>query len=267
MTRGVKAAWCVGPLCLLLLGSLLLSGCGTSQYNALASRGVARLRGEVKFQGLYDSAQIPGSPFSIRVPVIFTSSYTPTSGHPDDGEKINPQRMQPPFLPAGDAIKLTYEGTTKDAEDRKLPYYCYVAAGEAKPGEVDKLARDVESGLKQLFPEPPPAWESVDADTPSGKATHWRKIRAVGPQSFFVKLDGNVERQNLPGVFELWLHDAGDHVAILAWRAPSAIEGPQTAEFTMVSGMAVPVDNAKPDFSKWPILTAGSLEMTAPSGG
>jgi hypothetical protein len=274
MIEGVKSAWRVGPQPLFVSGLLLsglllasLSGCGTSQYNALASRGVARLRGEAKFQGLYAPAQIPGSPFSIRVPVIFTNSYTPNSGHPDDGEKIKPLRMQPPFLPAGDAIKLTYEGTTKDAEGRKVPYYCYVAAGEAKPGEVDKLARDIEAGLKQLFPEPPPAWEEVDADTPTGKAIHWRKIRAVGPQPFFVKVEGKVEQQKLPGIFELWLHDAGDHVAIIAWRSPSAVEGPQTGEFTLVGGLAVPVDDAKPDFSKWPILTAGSLEVAAPSGG
>lgn len=274
MVKSIKPAWRVGPRGwfvsgLLLSGLLLasLSGCGTSQYNALANRGVVRLRGEAKFQGLYAPTQIPGSPFSVRVPVIFTTSYTPNSGHPDDGEKISPQRMQPPFLPADDAIKLTYEGTTKDAEGRKLPYYCYLAAGEAKPGEIDKLARDVENGLKQLFPEPPPAWEEVDADTPSGKASHWRKIRAVGPQQFFVKVNDVVEKQSLPGVFELWLHDAGDHVVIIGWRAPSAVEGPQTAEFTVVSGMAVPVDDAKPDLSKWPILTAGSLEVTAPAGG
>ena len=274
MVKGVKSAWRVGrqPLFVsgLLLSALLLSalsGCGTSQYNALANRGVARLRGEAKFQGLYAPTAIPGSPFSVRVPVIFTNSYTPNSGHPDDGDKINPLRMQPPFLPAGDAIKLTYEGTTKDAEGRKVPYYCYVAAGEAKPGEVDKLASDIESGLKQIFPEPPPAWESVDADTPLGKAMNWRKIRAVGPQPFFVKVDGKVEQQKLPGVFELWLHDAGDHVAIIAWRSPVSVEGPQTGEFTLVGGMAVPVDDAKPDFSKWPILTAGSLEVTGPSGG
>jgi len=46
---------------------------------------------------------------------------------------------------------------------------------------------------------------------------------------------------------------------IIVWRAPKQIEGPQQREFDSVGGMTVPVNNVKPDLSKWPALTAGTL--------
>ncbi len=252
MTRRTWPAW------LLLISAI--SGCGTSEYNALINRGAARLRGQAKFQGMYLPTVIPGTQFSVRVPVIFTQSYTKDSGHPDDGDRIKPDRRQPPFMPADDTIKLTYEGMAKDPEGKTLPFYCYLAVGDAKPGDADKLANEVEAGLKKVLPEPVPTWEPVDADTPSGKAIHWRKIRMELSQPFFVKVNGKVEKQTMPGIFELWMYDAGEHLVLVGWRAPKAIEGPQTDEFTVVNGTSVPADNAKPDLSKWPILTAGSLE-------
>jgi hypothetical protein len=240
-----------------------VSGCGTSAYNSQVERAFAILRNQAKFQGLYAPTQIPETPYSVRVPVIFTNSYSAKSSHPDDGDTIHKQRMYPPFLPSN-AIKLTYEGMTTDNEGAKLPYYCYLAVAEAKPGDADKLATTVISGLRQAMPGSKEDWEPVDADTPEGKAISWRKLRLTGDQPFFVKKDDKVETRKLPGIFELWMHDAGDHIVMIGWRTPSSIQGPQKNEFTVVGGIAVPTDNAKPDFDKWPVLTAGTLTEGAP---
>lgn len=261
MLERLRAARLMLAVCGVILASA--TGCGTSAYNSQVDRAFATLRNEAKFQGLYAPTQIPETQFSVRVPVIFTQSFTPQSAHPDDGDTINKKRMQPPFLPSDD-IRLTYEGMTPGADGSNLPYYCYLAVVDAKPGDADKLADAVMSGLKQLMPDSKEKWESVDADTPEGKAIPWRKLRLTADQPFFVKVDGKVETKNLPGIFELWLHDAGEHLVIIGWRTPSSIEGPQTGEFSLVGGIAVPTPNAKPDFTKWPVLTAGTLTTDAP---
>ncbi len=244
-----------------------LVGCGTGTYDSVVDRGVATIRADAKFRGLFAPVQIPEAPYTVRVPVIFPNSYTPTSSHPVDGAKIKPQRMQPPFMSADENIKLMFEGTVKEGSS-DLPFYVYLGASPVKPGEVDKFAADIEKGVKTIVPaDQAPAWEPVDVDTPSGKALPWRKMRLTIDQPFLVKLDGDdtPEAQNMPGVLELWLHDAGDYAVMIVWRAPKQIEGPQQREFDSVGGMTVPVPNVKPDLAKWPALTAGTLAPLEPT--
>lgn len=264
MTRlvwpGVLAG-CVVSIC------VCITGCGTGTYDAVVDRGVAAIRADAKFRGMFAPVQIPEVPYTVRVPVIFPNSYTPTSSHPDDGPKILPQRMQPPFMAAEENIKLMFEGTVKEGSST-LPFYVYLGASAVKPGEVDKFAAEIEKGVKTIVPaDQAPSWEPVDADTPSGKAIHWRKMRLMIDQPFLVKLDGDDKpaAQNMPGILELWLHDAGEHAVMIAWRAPKQIEGPQQREFDSVGGMTVPVPNVKPDLSKWPVLTAGTLAPLEPT--
>jgi hypothetical protein len=249
---------------ILLVATVLLiaSGCGTSDYNQLVDRGVATLRSSVKFHGLFGPSTIPGTPYSVRVPVLYTNSYNQQSAHPDDGDKINPQRLQAPFMPASLPTKLMFEGTVKEG-NRKLPFYCYITAVEAKPGDADRIASEIATGLKSVSPDQAPVWEPVDADTPTGKAIPWRRIRAEGEQPFMVKVDDQLEIQKLPGVYEVWLHEDSDQVVMIGWRAPKSIEGPQTNDIQVSGGLVLPVPNAKPDLSKWPVLTAGTLERSA----
>ncbi len=244
-----------------LLLAFLVScvGCGSSDYNNVVNRGVARIRAEAKFQGLYAPTPIPETELQIRVPVIFIHSYTPTSSHPDDGDTINRDRVRPPFL-RDDALKLTYESSTPNGAGDKLPYYLYIAVNDSKPGDMEKLSDLLIGLLKSAVPDVTAQWEEIDADTPEGKAIHWRKLRATVEQDFLVKTNaGQIEKRKLPGIFEIWLHDTGKQLVMLGWRAPSEVEGPQNGEFLTVGGMAVPTENAKPDFSKWPVLTAGTL--------
>ncbi len=249
----------------MLLSVAGIAGCGTSDYNSLVKRGVAQLRGELKFQGLYAPAPIPGTSVSLRIPMIFMDSYVASSGHPDDGEKINPKRLQPPFLNLP-GLKLTYE-TKHKVGDEKLPFYCYIAEVPAKPGDIDKLAADIQSKLKQKFPDAPDTWDGIDADTPDGFAVHWRRIAVKGDQSFLVKKGNVVQERTMPGVFELWMQEGDGEIVLLGWRSPASIEGPNDIEFKTLNNVTLPPDNPKPDFSKWPVLTAGSIQAAEPSAG
>jgi hypothetical protein len=167
-----------------------------------------------------------------------------------DGPKINPQRVQPPFLEIP-GLKVCYEGTY-DFEGRRLPFYCYLAVVPGKAGDADKLAAELQAELKKKFPSTPDSWEPVQADTQDGSYIAWKKIRVTADQSFVVQVTGAVPT-DLPGDFELWIHELPDYVVLVGWRAPSSIDGP----------VAEPAKGAPepktPDLTKVPKLTAGTL--------
>lgn len=248
---------------------LLVAGCGTSQYKTLFNRRLATLRGEVKFRNLYAPTRLPGIPISIRLPRIFGDSYQASSAHEDDGAAINPDRLQPPFLKLP-GFKLCYEGTHTDGAT-KLPFYCYLAALPAQPGDADRLATQLQAQLKQTFPETPDDWATVDADAPSGFSVHWRKIRVEGEQSFRVKTGIQVEAQNMAGIFELWIHDADDYIVLIGWRTPKSIEGPSSAASsgdvgTLETLLRGPPSDAKLDLTELPAATAGTLLIEETAG-
>jgi hypothetical protein len=147
------------------------------------------------------------------------------------------------------------------------------------------LAGQLQAQLNRAFPRMPdpmnkdaaqaaanaqaaPTWETVDAEAPSGFSVHWRKIRFVGPQPFLVKTD-KVAPQTLPGKFELWLHDTGDSIVLIAWRAPDQAIGPSSAGGDAKSvehALSGPPDDAKLDFDSMPTATAGTIAVDKSQG-
>ncbi|MEX0678220.1 MAG: hypothetical protein WD063_14160 [Pirellulales bacterium] len=240
---------------------VLLAGCGISRYDSLLEHRVASLRGEARFRHLYAATQLPGTPISIRLPMVFKDSYQENSAHKEDGAVISPDRLQPPFLKLP-GFKLCYEGTN-DTGGARLPFYCYLAALPARPGDADKLASQLQAQLKKSFPQTPDEWQAVDANSPSGFSVHWRKIRVEGEQPFRVRTAQQLESQNLPGIFELWIHDADDYVVLVGWRTPGSIEGPSSASTTDAGSLENllegPPRDAKPDLGSMPAATAGTL--------
>jgi hypothetical protein len=245
----------------------LLAGCGTADYERLLTKRLNDLRSAEPFRTLFGPTELPDTPMKIRVPMAFKTSYMENSPHPEDGAKISPDRAQPPFLPLP-GFKLCYEGHVPSAEGQP-PFYCYLAAVPAKAGDAAKMAADLQAALKAKFKDVPDAWETVDANTPENKALAWRKIRVTGEQPFRVKDAGKVVSKNLPGVFELWMHDAGDYIVLVGWRAPTAIEGPTgpppAPAMSPTGVMVQSVQEAKPDFSTMPALTAGTLTIQQPA--
>lgn len=253
MSGFVRPGRFAAPALALFLAS---AGCGTRHYNDLMGQRLTELRASVKFQGLYAPTALPGTPFTIRVPLEFERSYDEKSSHSDDGAVIKPDRLQPPFLKLP-GLKYCYEGLSKKGNDQ-FPFYCYLAAIPARPGDADRLADQLRAQLKRTFPDTPDTWEPKDPDTPDGLNIHWRMIRVEGEQPFYVKSGGQAAPQNLPGIFELWMHDADDFIVLVGWRTPKAIEGPSPTPFND------PFDrppNVQPDLSVMPFKTAGTLKV------
>jgi hypothetical protein len=246
---------------------VFLGGCGTADYESLLNKRVNDIRAVAPFRTLFGPTELPDTPLKIRVPMAFKNSYMENSPHPEDGPKISPDRVQPPFLPLP-GFKLCYESHVESAEGRP-PFYCYLAAIPSKPGDAQKLASDLQAKLKAKFKDAPDAWEDVDANTPENKGLPWKKMRVTGDQSFHVRDPAGLAVKDLPGVFELWMHDAGDYIVLVGWRAPTSIEGPAgpPPEPSMSpTGVVIQaVQEVRPDFSTMPGLTAGTLSIEQPA--
>ena len=246
----------------LLLGAVglaMLSGCGGSAYDSLVNRRLLELRVGAPFKILWGPTTLDETPISLRVPLVFRKSYRPDSGHSDDGGRIKPDRLQPPFLPLP-GLKLCYEGASPDPGGGTLPFYCYVAV--VPKGDAAKLQTELQAALKTTFPETPDTWESVDAKTPEEKAVPWKKIRVEGEQPFFA---GPQKKPTMmPGIFELWIHGADDYVVLVGWRTPKSIEGTTAAQSQQDGLLQLRVQQAtqgKLDLQVMPALTAGTLEV------
>ncbi len=258
---------CLFAVCI----TFLSSGCGTTAYNAELSKSVARLSSVAPFRALFAPTELPETPIRLRVPLVFQHSYVENSAHPDDGPKISPDRLQPPFLPLP-GLKVTYETITQTTPGM-VPFYCYLAAVPCKPGDAARLATEIQARLKQKFPETPD-WETVDCNSPEGQPIQWKKIRAAGAQPFRVRDLGTrmVTVQELTGQFELWMHDAQEWIVLVGWRVTDLAMG-SAAPAQQGKAPGAPASNSAERFNidGLPALTAGSLEMqsapAAPNAG
>jgi hypothetical protein len=247
----------------------VLPGCGTAEYRRLMADRGDKVRTSAAFRTLFGPSQIGETPIKIRVPMAFGKSYVETSAHPQDGPKINAERLQPPFLPLP-GFKLCYEGTGQDPQLGKVPFYCYLAAVPARAGDADKLATELQTQLKEKFKDAPDAWDVTDAAAPDGKSLQWKKIRVVGDQPFLVRVADKTVSQNLPGIFELWLCNGPDYIVLVGWRTPTSVEGPTPPpadDAPLIPNPLAPLQDAKPDFKTMPVLTAGTLTFDAPAPG
>lgn len=265
-----------------LLLSALFAGCGTRDYNRLATSRVALARGEAKFRTLYAPSAVPGAPLKIRVPLVFKPDqlYVATSKHGEDGNQIRPDRFQPPFM-KWPGFQYCYEGQAASADGRKFPFYCYLGAIPGSSADAEKLTAQLQSALKETFKDAPLDWVSIDCESPTGIAVQWKKLRIEADQPFLFGSSGNVISENFPGVFELWIAEKQNHIVVMAWRVPKAIDAPAAAPAgdaapaagSGIAALAAAAQNSgsKPDTATMPILMGGTLVVdpaaTEPAGG
>ncbi len=209
---------------LLLSGcGLLLSGCGTGAYDELMTQRLAELNRMGPFVALHGAQTLEGTRVKIRVPQVFKASYTELSSHPQDGPKIFAQRVQPPFMRLP-GFRLCFEASELDAQNFRLPCYCYLAAIPVKPGLT--LAAPIAAKLKQEFPAANAAWEPAAVRSPAGTEVAWQKIRVEGEQLFNVKRPSQPQPEfmKFPGIFELWMYESVDYIVLIGWRVPASLE-------------------------------------------
>lgn len=270
----------ISPWIYPLLLSLLLSGCGTREYNKLVNGRVALARGEAKFRTLYAPSDVPGAPLKIRIPLVFKPDqlYVATSKHGDDGNQIRPDRFQPPFL-KWSGFQYCYEGRADSTDGRKYPFYCYLGAVPGTNADAEKLAAQFTSTLKETFKDAPLDWASIDCESASGIAVQWKKLRIEADQPFLSGSGDTVTSENHPGIFEVWIAEKQNHIVVMAWRVPKAIDTPTAAPAAdaapaaggLAALVAVQSSGAKPDTATMPILMGGTLAVdpakVEPAGG
>ena len=209
-------------LCPVLLVLLVVSGCGTGEYESRLTKRAVRSQNALNFNELYAPQQLPGTSVSVRVPVLFTDSPL-VEGAPDkDGNPVDLRRVKPGLfeLPW---LKFTYEGYVDDPQGGKLPYYCYVAAvDKAAAGANPDAAWSGELSNKGGTLDP---WTDFQGNTPDGGTVPWKKLRFTGPQEFYT-INGNGQKQfvQLPGVLEVYLHEEAGFYVLIAWRMPVSVE-------------------------------------------
>ena len=254
-------AWMAGVLLL-----AATSGCGTPAYTDLLNHRLDELRAGAPFRVLYGPTKIPDTPIEVRIPMSFRKSYLENSPHGDDGEKIRPDRVQPPFLQLP-GFRMCYEGNGSDPNAGRVHFYCYLWVIPSKPGDADKMAAEVQTKLAATFKDAKPEWQSVDAYTPDGKAMNWRKIGVEAPMpypSYRHEEDRKkMPTEDFPSKFELWMYDAPNYLVLIGWRTPISAEGTVTAPKNALAMLNAPTPD-KLDMTNFPILTAGSMLITAP---
>ena len=248
---------------LITIASLFATGCGTGEYRRMIDASVGHARTSAPYRTLFAYTSLPGTPLKVRVPITFNHSYREDSAHPEDGAKIKPDRFQPPFLEL-EGLKYCYEAHTADPQSgAKVPFYCYLAALPARPGDAERLAGELQAKLKAKFDSTPDHWEPIDAYSENGKASPWKKIRVESDQPFYTSVGETREVKVLPAIFELWMRDLEDTVVLVGWRTPKSIEG--LAPPAKGGDMTPPT---KPDLSasptSMPALTAGTLKSDGP---
>jgi hypothetical protein len=174
----------------------------------------------MNFNELYAPQPLPGTTVAVRVPVLFKDSplvegVAGKDGKPVDSRRIKPGLIEVPWL------KFTYEGFIDNPDGTKTPFYCYVAA-------VNKAAAgNLEADWKRQLASKGPAgeWSDFQSQTPEGQAVAWRMLQFNGPQEFCtIAQNGQEQYSQVPGTFDIYLHEEAGNYVLIAWRVPASIQ-------------------------------------------
>lgn len=202
--------------CLLATG-----GCGTGAYNEAFTNRLATLKRQAPFTVLTAPVTLTDTSVQICIPKAFTNQLNEGQADPQGG-KIDPRRVQPPFLKLP-GFKFAYEAQHDNAGEI-TPYYCYLAALPTQDAKSATLASDLEIELKSAFPDWGGVWEETEVDSPSGGKVKWKMLEVKGLQFFDVDnpAQNKQEFKKVPGVFQLWLHENEHYQVLVGWRVTEA---------------------------------------------
>ncbi|HVU89211.1 MAG TPA: hypothetical protein VHD36_17935 [Pirellulales bacterium] len=237
-----------GRLTLVLLGLLVLSGCGTKAYEERVEKGLGGLRTAQMFIGISPNfADIPGTNIKLRLPKFVDGSaraYNDQSAEPSGQGPVNPGRLNPPYFKIP-GLRVCYEMSGHDSTaNQPATFYCYLAALPAADAVVD--GKPVEEWIQaQLAPTFPGAqWESVQCATQSGRQVEWKMITVKGSQPFF---NGTLpDSKNLPGVLQLFSKEIDGTQVLIGWRYPDNINQSVSDVARLTAGSAVGAAPADP---------------------
>lgn len=246
---------------------LLLSGCGTQEYDLLIEHRLKEYRHAEKFQVLINTpVDLPGTPIQLRVPGITADEsqrfrlLTEKSRDPeyptDPPVLVSPYRLNPPFLKIP-GLRATLEAPLAGANGDTVPAYCYLAAIDKKQKDAEvpvaQIPKLIVDSLKRAFPDQNPTWRDEQCDTPEiGKGVTWKRLSVTGKQPWAYRgRDAGDNAEETPhihvhtGSFEVWLNDNHpDWLVLVAWRVSN-------------------VNSQLFDLNQFATLTAGTLNIRA----
>jgi hypothetical protein len=199
----------------LLALTILLSGCGTGEYN---TRLAATLRGAGQ-KAQFDKFLYPeggevqvndaggqASGVKLRIPnTLDANSKTLANTEP---------RAQPPFVKLP-GLGYAYERQLDDPGGKFAPVYLYLCAVPKADQKADALLADIQKGAAAVGQG---AWQDQQVDTPAGAKLPVKLLSVTGQQDF----DPGTGPTKLDGRFDCYFYDAPQHFVFVAFRAPTA---------------------------------------------
>jgi len=233
-----------------MFATLAAGGCGTSEYERRVKEGRELLQVGMIFSAIAPTpSEIPGTPILLRLPTFINASskaFTEDSADPRGQGKVDPNRVQPPFLKLP-GLRVCYEMTgIEEATGEPRYFYCYLAVAPVdQPGADGKpFEESVQAQLAAKF-SAQPQWEEVKCPIQSGKTVDWKRITVKGPQPF-LNTTGAPGSPDLPGTFELYSKDVDGQRVIIGWRFPNSIKEPVADIARLVAGSITSAAAANP---------------------
>lgn len=237
-----------GRLALVVLGSLVLAGCGTKAYEDRVEKGMGALRTAQMYIGISpEFTEIPGTNVKLRLPKFIdgnAKAYNDQSAEPNAQGPVNPGRLNPPFLKIP-GLRVTYEVAGFDSKmNQGANVYLYLAALPAADAVVEgkPVEEWIQTQLATAFPGA--QWEEVKLPTPSGPQVDWKMITAKGNQAFF---DGTLpDSKGLPGMLQLYSKEIDGNQVLIGWRFSENASPSPTDVSRLSVGTAVGAAPANP---------------------
>jgi hypothetical protein len=208
------------PIC------LLLSGCGTDEYQSRLDRGVSSQSSGSKFTSILGAeTTIPGTKVSLRIPNVMQSV--------DINDPVHGKFPLWFDLPG---LKATYEGSIEDQINNKMHYYLYVSVSDQSGDKIPTQGWMNE--LRQKFPKAGDdssneVNKNYSAGTPEGGAVVWEEIhfKKCDQKFCYSKADNPQNVQDMLGNMVILCHAENNIVVTLIFRYPESLENLHGANF------------------------------------
>ncbi len=213
---------------LVCLLAQLISGCGTSTYNAAMAKRLDELRRDAPYAALTAPTVIPGTSVKIALPKMLPRFVTPETPDPV-GLKghISVERVKfVALMPPG--VFCAYDGEGELADGSMTPMACQIAVIPKTAPESQAIAALLEAGLQLVFPNQPASWQAEEVEAAGGgKRIPWKMLRREGDLLFDVfpkERTADMQFKKLPAVVEVWWHESEPYHTLFFWRVAKEVD-------------------------------------------
>jgi hypothetical protein len=204
----------------------LVGGCGLAEYEEKMQASLESLRWKSRFDALYEAGRIDDYPFKMSLPALFKDGdwFRPGVKY-RDGTRMHHDRQFPPFLDSLPGLNRTGEAFHPTTDGNRVSYYCYLCVVDTEKEAADALAARLQKEIQAKLPAADDAWTEIECKNEDGLTVTWKRLRAHGLQRFDENKGNRENFKDLPGTFDLYLHEAGGYAILWGVRLPDALKG------------------------------------------